>query len=226
MMAAHDQADGSINPSYAGPREDLLRLLPLDCRNILDLGCSTGEFGRSIKQRQQARVTGVELDPSAAQQASEVLDTVHQADAEDAAFREILAGADFDAVLCGDILEHLRKPEELLLFLADKATTRDAVFLISLPNVGHWSTLYNVWMKGHWPRNDRGIHDRTHLRWYTVRDAIDLAESARLKVELVREKPRLMETIHPWNGGWTERILYRLFGNLLVHQVLLRARKV
>ena len=216
----------NANLSYSGPREDLLSLLPIVCCNVLDIGCNTGLLGASIKERQPARVTGAEVDSAAAAKAAEQIDEVYVGDVENEYFRQRFAGRQFDAVICGDVLEHLRDPWGLLNFLVTESTQPGAVFIVSLPNVGHWSTFYNVWLRQRWPLNNRGIHDRTHLRWFTVRDAVSLLKDNGLQIDVVRKKPRLIEAIHPWNGGWIERILYRFFGNLLVHQVLVRGRKL
>lgn len=215
-----------MNFYYNGPRNDLLELIPLECKKILDLGCNEGALGASLKRRQAAWVVGAEIDPIASEIAAGRLDDIFVGDLDGREFRDRFRNGDFDAVICGDVLEHLRDPWGLLEFLVREVVTQNAVFVVSLPNVGHWSTIYNVCILGCWPLNSRGIHDRSHLRWFTVRDAMSLVKDSGLQIEVVRKKPRLLETIHPWNGGWIERILYRLLGNLLVHQVLVQGRKL
>ena len=48
-----------------------------------------------------------------------------------------------------------------------------ATVIVSLPNVGHWSTYAHL-ARGTWPRKPEGIFDATHLRWFTLRDAEQL----------------------------------------------------
>ena len=43
--------------------------------------------------------------------------------------------------------------------------------VISLPNIRHLSALSSLFLKGTFPRRERGIFDQTHLRWFTIRDA-------------------------------------------------------
>ena len=41
----------------------------------------------------------------------------------------------------------------------------DGYVIISLPNIRHYSTLTELIFKGVWSYRDRGIHDRTHLKF-------------------------------------------------------------
>ena len=156
--------------------------------------------------------------------ARERLDEVFVGDIEGGGFREWVEGAGWIPVICGDVLEHL-DPWGLMDFLAAKATITGAVFISSLPNVAHWSSIAAIWGRGTWPRNERGIHDQSHLRWFTERDACRLHEDSGLTIETIRRKNRLVETIHPFNGGRIERLLRPILGSLLVHQILIRAFK-
>ena len=215
----------SRSAAYGGARDDLLALIPGDRRRVLDLGCNEGLLGAALKSRQAAWVTGAEIDPRAARLAGDRLDDVYCGDLEGEGFRTRMTGEQFDAVVCGDVLEHLRDPWSLLDFVVTRLTTQDAVFVVSLPNVGHWSTLHDVWIRKSWPQNERGIHDRSHLRWFTERDARDLVSGRGLEIDLILRKYRLFETIHPWNGGRLERVLRPVLGSLLVHQILILASK-
>ena len=60
--------------------------------------------------------------------------------------------------------------------------------VVSLPNVRFWQTFWYVGVRGRWPLRDAGLFDRTHLRWFTRRDAEDLLRSSGL--ELVRVQGR------------------------------------
>jgi trans-aconitate methyltransferase len=62
--------------AYTGPRDDVTRLIGRNRFRILDLGCSTGSLGASLKRRQGAEVHGVEIDPASAEIARTRLDHV------------------------------------------------------------------------------------------------------------------------------------------------------
>jgi len=192
--------DAPFNASYVGSRPDLVEQLPETSRNILDLGCATGEVGVAIVKRiPEARVTGVELDPPMAAVAAGRIANVVSVDLEDLdAVRAALAGERFDAVIAGDILEHLVDPWRALRGL-QPVLTNDALIIASLPNIGFWDTWWNVLVHRRWPYRPRGIHDSTHLRFFAGRNIQPLFEQAGFRVDAVVRKYRLIEPGHRWN---------------------------
>jgi SAM-dependent methyltransferase len=90
----------------------------------------------------------------------------------------------FDAIVCGDVLEHLADPWTALRGLAGLLHPGGTA-AISLPNAAHW-TVRRALLRGRFPREDHGLFDRTHLRWFTRADARALVLGAGL--EIVRER--------------------------------------
>jgi 2-polyprenyl-3-methyl-5-hydroxy-6-metoxy-1,4-benzoquinol methylase len=168
-------------------RPDVQAVIPESARRILDLGCSTGALGAALKKRNGAFVLGVEIDPAYAQLAMQQLDRVVTEDAEAFLRKGPPQGESFDCLIGADVFEHLVDPWDALsratTFLAPGSTV-----VISLPNVLHWRSLLRVVLKGRWPRDDEGIFDRTHLRWFTAADAVDLVEGAGLRLVTARPK--------------------------------------
>jgi trans-aconitate methyltransferase len=165
--------------AYERARTEILVHVPATARRVLDLGCATGTTGAALKQRQDAHVTGIELEPEYAQEARGRLDEVITGDvATPPPHLER-----FDALIAADILEHLPDPWSTL-----KAYTAhlepNATVIVSLPNVGHWS-VYAALARGRWPRKPEGIFDATHLRWFTRKDALELLSSAGLQPHTV-----------------------------------------
>jgi cyclopropane fatty-acyl-phospholipid synthase-like methyltransferase len=148
---------------------------------VLDLGCATGTTGAALKQRQAVEVVGVEREPEYAREAERRLDRVVTADVE--ALDPATLGAGFDALIAADVLEHLVDPWTALQRHA-ALLHPGGTAVISLPNVGHWST-YAYLLRGTWPRKPEGIFDATHLRWFTLADATQLLEQADLRAHTV-----------------------------------------
>ncbi len=186
------------NASYTLVREDLLSLIPdKDLSEVLDVGCANGATGRVLKQRfPGSRVTGIELDPLLAEEARTCLDRVLLADALQGL--EILSteSRTFDLVLCGDVLEHLPDPWAALRLI--RGLTRGCV-IVSLPNVAHYSTIWSLFAGKRWPYRDRGIHDRTHLRFFGAANLPELFGGAGFEEVTRRQNHRLIEASHPLN---------------------------
>jgi 2-polyprenyl-3-methyl-5-hydroxy-6-metoxy-1,4-benzoquinol methylase len=189
---------GSFNPAYTGVREDLLALIPEGpLERVLDLGCANGATGAVLKQRfKGVHVTGVELDPELATVAQSRLDQVLVTDAVAALDRLRAEQQRFDLVLCGDILEHLSDPWGALRTIRE--LTRKYV-IVSLPNVAHYSTILSLLFLKRFPYRDRGIHDRTHLRFFAERNLSDLFAQAELEELRRKVQYRLFERPHPLN---------------------------
>jgi 2-polyprenyl-3-methyl-5-hydroxy-6-metoxy-1,4-benzoquinol methylase len=162
---------------YESARTDVQDLVPGSARAILELGCASGAVGASLKARQGAAVLGVELDPELARDAEGRLDRVVTADAAAFAAGPPPPEAPFDCLIAADVLEHLADPWEVLrgvtAMLAPGATA-----VVSLPNVLFWGALARVVRGRSWPREDFGVFDRTHLRWFSTSDAVELLQQA------------------------------------------------
>ncbi len=146
---------------------------------VLDLGCGGGQNGALLKRAGAREVVGVELDANAAAQARKRLDAVVLGDLARLDLAE-LGDEPFDAILAGDVLEHLAEPEAVLACALTRLRPGGAV-VVSLPNVAHVVVFANLLMK-RWPRRSSGIFDRTHLRFFAKRDMIGLLEGAGLRV--------------------------------------------
>jgi methionine biosynthesis protein MetW len=167
--------------AYENQRPDVQALVPRDARRVLDLGCSSGALGAALKRRQPAEVTGVEFAADYAAVARERLDRVVEADL-DTFFDSKGAATDlgeFDCVIAADVLEHLRDPWTVLASAAGHLRP-GGVAVISLPNIRYWHTFWMLGRHGTWPRTEFGICDRTHLRFFTLKDAYELIDQAGL----------------------------------------------
>lgn len=208
------------NPAYVGPREDILRLVPEDARSVLDVGCSVGTLGRALRER-GARVVGLELDAAMAEEARAVLDEVHVGSVEDPQLLARLGDARFDCIVFADLLEHLVDPWGALRHFAGHLT-EEGVVVASLPNIRHYTTIRTLLFQGDWPYRDRGIHDRTHLRFFTLRNVRELFDSAGLSIRRVNRNYRLIERPHRLNRV-APLLALPLLRDLIAFQYLVQA---
>jgi 2-polyprenyl-3-methyl-5-hydroxy-6-metoxy-1,4-benzoquinol methylase len=148
------------------PNPDLLDRIPLDADVVLDVGCHKGMLGAIYRLRNpRARVIGVDNDVAAIRVAATRLTEAACLDVEtDPLPFEVPGG--YDCIIYGDVLEHLRDPWRLLREHAALLSPR-GVMLICVPNVAHWSVVLKL-LNGSFDYQDRGVLDRTHLRWFTL----------------------------------------------------------
>ncbi|WP_026911900.1 class I SAM-dependent methyltransferase [Patulibacter minatonensis] len=200
--------------AYENPRSDVQSMVPASARRILDLGCSSGALGAGLKAAVPGReIVGLELDPVYAERARTRLDRVEVADLEallatPASARE-LVGDGYDCVIAADVLEHLREPWTALASAVALLRPGGAV-VVSLPNVRYWETFWTLARHGTWPRREAGIFDATHLRWFTLGDAMNLLADAGAPIGPVdRDVLRVMK-VHPWKPHRIDRRLPRI----------------
>jgi methionine biosynthesis protein MetW len=150
-------------------RPEVRALVPEGAARVLDVGCGAGALGAALREERGIEVMGVELFADAAAQARERLDEVVEANLDELEELPFEPGA-FDAMVFGDVLEHLHDPHRLLRtlrpWLAD-----DGALVLSVPNVGHWSVVLPLLTKDRWPYADAGLLDRTHVHFFTFTEA-------------------------------------------------------
>ena len=166
---------------YETDRPDVQAHVPIDASSVLELGCSAGALGAALKGRGVATYVGVELDPEYAELARDRLDRVVVADAE-AFLADPVAPpeAPFDCLVAADVLEHLVDPWSALR-RATQLVRPGGTVVISVPNVLFAPALLRLVRGRRWPREDEGVFDRTHLRWFSRSDAVELVEQAGLR---------------------------------------------
>lgn len=181
-------------------------------RRLLDVGAADG-FLAELLTRQGWQVTALERDPTQAAKARGRCHEVIVADLDDAAPR---LGGPFAAIVYGDVLEHLSDPLPVLVAL-NRALAPDGRVIVSVPNVAHlWVRLQLL--LGRWSYAERGILDRTHLRFFTKKSFARFLADAGLEVEEMLVTPVPLPLVVP----------PRLHGRALdaVHALSARAARV
>lgn len=145
---------------------------------VLDVGFGAGHFARRIRPLCRY-LAGIELDPEAALEGSAFFDDPLVDDVVHG-----LAGPwrePFDVVVAGDVLEHLPVPERALALLPP-ILKPEGLLLVSLPNVANVTVRLGL-LAGRFDPTDRGILDRTHLRFFTRRTGRELLSRSGFRVE-------------------------------------------
>lgn len=185
---------------------------------ILDVGCGPGWLAKALTD---AGHSVVGIDRNEAEGASARMSRFVAADVAQGLPDDV--GGDFDLVLAGDIIEHLVEPDTLLRDMAARVRPHGSV-IISVPNIGHWYPRLRIAF-GRFDYDQRGVLDSTHLRFFTRRRFLRIAEEAGLEPIAHRHTGIPLDAlgvgdsrIITGSAGRIDRLLVRLWPTLFAYQ--------
>jgi len=203
-----------------------LKELP-EKNTILDIGTASGTLGRLCAGSGLIR-KGIEPNCTWATLAKPYYEELLNCtinDAED----EFLQGA--NAVVLADVLEHLADPENTLMRLI-YLQQPDCQFMISVPNIA------NIWIRlnlliGRFDYTERGILDKSHLRFFTRKSFDDLLKKCDLNIMEIKSTPIPLNLIHNFFSDnpigrsihYLLSITTRLLPSLLGYQFVVLTKK-
>lgn len=164
-----------------GFNQDLLSLIPLDARRVVEVGCSTGALaGMYLGMNPSCDYVGIELNPQSAARARERCRRVLNCAVEDLPDEDFQALLPADCWVFGDVLEHLTDPWSVLKRIRE-AMDPDACVIACIPNAQHWSVQARL-VTGAFRYEDAGLMDRTHLRWFTRTTIAEMFDQVGLRI--------------------------------------------
>jgi len=198
-------------------RDELLDLVPVEAKRILDIGCGDGGLGFKLKQKGR-EVIGVEGDERLCFLAGQKLDRIVPGDIEMLTLP--FTKGYFDCILYADVLEHLIDPLNILKSHRDYLNDAGCI-VASIPNVRYYKVIGGLVFKDTWDYMDKGILDRQHLRFFTIINIKELFAGAGYEI------------IHIGRNVVTSRLL-KIFNfiflkslrHFLTYQYYIVARKV
>jgi len=132
-------------------------------RRVLDVGCGRGQLGNLLRAQFNCAITGIEINPEFARECVGYARVIVGSVEDEKLLTGI--GERFDAIVCGDVLEHLPHPE-IPLRAFHQLLAPNGRLLISVPNVAQFRIRLML-LRGRWDYTPEGIMDETHLRWFT-----------------------------------------------------------
>lgn len=179
----------SVRPDERTSLSVLASMVPQGAK-VLDLGCGSGALGQYLAQTRQCTSDGVTLSEAEAAHARPHYRRVEVADLEAADLVQMFAGQRYDAIICADVLEHLKRPE-LVLAACREMLANDGKLLISVPNAGY-SGLIAELLHGEFLYREEGLLDRTHLRFFTRRSLLRFLADQRWHVDSLETVERAL----------------------------------
>ena len=154
-------------------------------KRVLDIGCGPGSITKILAQQGGCQVTGLDLEPEAIKMVTPYCTQVIQTDLNSSEWPSLLDGIEkFDIVLATDVLEHLYDPWKTLQKMAFLINS-NGYLVISLPHVGHAAMISSL-INGDFEYRDVGLLDRTHIRFFGLKNIEALFAQAKLKIIEVR----------------------------------------
>lgn len=178
---------------------------------VLDVGCNQGYLQDVCAA--ECRFWGLDADETSLAIAARRYEAVRRVDLESEPARHWDGG--FDAIVFGDVLEHLRDPRRVLQGLVEHNLAPGGIVVVSLPNIANWRIRLQL-LAGRFDYTETGILDRTHLRFFTRASARRLLREAGLRIEAERGGTSVF--------GAVLRVLPALTG-LLASSLVFRARR-
>ncbi len=167
--------------SHARIPELVRRLSPPG--RVMDVGCDEGYAARHLVTY-GFQVYGIDKNPATLEKAARYYQKTILADLE-----KDLTTTDgpFEVIIFADILEHLTDPAAVFQHFTALLAPGGLV-VVSVPNVAHWYVRLSL-LRGRFDYSERGILDRTHLRFFTLRTARRFLEEAGFRIEALDATP-------------------------------------
>jgi 2-polyprenyl-3-methyl-5-hydroxy-6-metoxy-1,4-benzoquinol methylase len=201
---------------YSNYRKDILSLCPKHVSRVLEIGCGNGNTLKYLKDNGYCDWTGgVELFPDAAHSAATKVDQLYQINIEELNLPVTLGT--IDMILCLDVLEHLINPYIVIEYL-HKLLSPGGIIIASIPNVRHFSVVFPLLFQNKWEYKERGILDKTHMKFFVKSTAIELMESSGLQLVGVCSFPV------PGKTSLVNAFTLRLFESFLASQYLIKVK--
>jgi 2-polyprenyl-3-methyl-5-hydroxy-6-metoxy-1,4-benzoquinol methylase len=150
-------------------------------KKVLDVACASGYLATFLKQK-GCSIDGVDIDSEYIDEAKKHCDNVAILDIS----KEKIEGK-YDVVILGDILEHLSNPDDILSGLKNNLNN-DGYIIISIPNIVNIYPRLKIFF-GNFDYEEKGIFDRTHLRFFTKKSFVELIKKAGYKIEKMEYTP-------------------------------------
>jgi 2-polyprenyl-3-methyl-5-hydroxy-6-metoxy-1,4-benzoquinol methylase len=205
------------NDYYVQDKGFIFPLIPDGPNIVIDVGCGSGRLGqRLLESGKAAEIVGIELFEPAAREAMKCYRRVHIGDVENL---KLDYAQYFDIAVCGDILEHLKDPRQVVDEIHRWLKPRGLI-VCSVPNVRYWRIWRDLILRGEWKYAVESIMDQTHLRFFTRRSFRRLLTDASFVIQGETEYMKRGPKQQAFN-----RLTFGIFREFFAYQLLFAGLK-
>ena len=169
-------------PIHEQHNPDLLKLIPIESKKLIEVGCSSGALARESKKiSANCYWLGIEIDSRYAELAKRHCDESIVLNIENAPENFWEETKNADCWIFGDTLEHLKDPWSILKLIRENISHKGSV-VACIPNAQHWSLQAKLSI-GDFRYEASGLLDKTHLRWFTRQTIIEMLDQSGFQIE-------------------------------------------
>ena len=171
---------------FTNIRTDLVSLLPSNPSNkVLEIGAGGGDTLVFIKENNLAEIVyGLDIfELKNTKQNDPKIDKFFIADIEKDSVD--LPINYFDAILCGDVIEHLIDPWAVIKKVSNYLKP-GGLIIINTPNFRHWKNFKSIFIDGDFLYNpEGGLLDKTHLRFFCKKNIASLVQTEEISFKSI-----------------------------------------
>lgn len=170
-------------------------------KRVMEVGAGPGSITKLLTSVAKCRVTALEIDSEAIKKLTPFCERVYQVDLNNPRWHEAVErNGGFDVVVAADVLEHVYEPLTVLKAMTG-FLSEHGYMVISVPHVGH-SAVHACLLDEDFEYSDFGLLDRTHIRFFGIKNIQKLFEDAGMKIvhaEFVVRNPEHTEFANRWS---------------------------
>ncbi len=149
-------------------------------KNVLDIGAGPGSITDKLISHGRHHVDALEIDDDAIAILKTKCEHVIKANLDEEWLCHLPAGKRYDIVLATDVLEHLRDPWRVLKDMGELIDDAGEIILC-IPHTGY-AGIYACLYENDLTYQQTGLLDKTHIRFFGLKNIEQLIEQAGLKL--------------------------------------------
>lgn len=197
-------------------------------RKILELGAGSGAQTRFLAKDGKNHVVAADIHSSSVEKLRRFTPHAFQVDLNVRSWPELFRqDGPYDAIIAADVLEHLYDPWSTLATMKTLLVPGGEIIL-SLPYVGN-AAILGLIGDDDFHYREEGLLDKTHIRFFGLKNIVQLHEGAGLKIvdaRFVLRPPQTTEFHQHWNGLRKHvRVALNSNPRSNIYQVVTKARR-
>lgn len=192
-------------------------------KRVLEVGAGPGSISR-VLINSGCTLEALEIDPKAIEILSKYCNSIHSLDLNSAEWVKTFEGKSLDTIVAADVLEHLSSPWKTIREMKSLISS-DGNIVLSLPHAGHMCVMASL-LNGDFSYKDSGLLDKTHIRFFGLKNIEQLASQADLKIieaRFVLASPASTELKSQWDQlGFFQKLYLALRAEGYIYQVVIK----